>query len=106
MRTCASVRLLSPTAGRVDCFSWPSYAAHSHRPRERFDVGGEELRRYDAVQVLAEALRHGGELDLGARHVAQQLVRRRLLAEPPQLAQERARLAPREPLAAEALAQV
>ena len=46
-----------------------------------------------------------GHLERRAGHVAQQLVGRRALAERPQLAQQVAGLAPREPLVAELAAQ-
>src|SRR5688572_21262942 len=53
----------------------------------------------------AELVGYRLELDRGAGHVLQQLVRGRLLAERPELAQERAGLAAPEPVAAELLAQ-
>ena len=52
----------------------------------------------------ADVLRDGFHLDRRAGHVLQQLVRGRLLAERPQLDEERAGLAPPEPVAAELLA--
>src|SRR5215471_12312041 len=57
-------------------------------------------------EALADAVADRGELDLGAGHVLQELVGRRLLAERPQLAQQRPGLATREPVVAELLAQV
>src|SRR6185312_5856085 len=55
---------------------------------------------------LADAVADGGQLELLARHVAEQLVGGRSLAFRPELSQQRPGLAPREPGVAEALAEV
>src|SRR2546423_14884166 len=49
-------------------FRWPSYAAHSHRPRDRFEAARRERALPRAAgQALAEPRRHRVCLDLAAR---------------------------------------
>ena len=66
----------------------------------------QHLRRGDSgSEAFADAFRDGCHLELRARHVAQQLVRGRALAERPQLAQQVAGVALREPVVPELAAQ-
>src|SRR5581483_12261314 len=82
--------------------------ATPHRRRSR---GPRPRSRWPAAalcgrQCLPNPLADGGELQLAAGDVLDELVRRRLLALGPELADEGAGVAAREPGVAEGLAQV
>src|SRR6476619_6697491 len=64
---------------------------------------GPQARGSARGERLADPVADGGELERLARHLAEELVGRRLLALRPQFAEQRAGLAAREPGVAEAL---
>src|SRR5438067_8030003 len=80
---------------------WPSYAAHSRERAERF----ERLTVLE-LECFADPLGDRFELELGAGHVADELLGRDPLPLRPELDQLAAGLPGREPLVAVAAAQV